>query len=45
MTKQREYRVRILSAEERAAYKYVDIKPAWFQDLYGQLQDRLITDL
>jgi hypothetical protein len=33
----REYRVRVLSAEERANYKYVEIKPSRFLDLYGPL--------
>lgn len=33
---QREYRVRVFSAAERATYKCVEVKPSRFQDLYGQ---------
>ena len=33
---QREYRVRVFSAEERANYEYAEIKPTRFHDLYGR---------
>ena len=36
---QREYRVRVFSAAERANYECVQVKPSRFQDLYGQRLD------
>ena len=38
---QREYRVRVFSTEERANYKYVEIKPTRFRDLYGPVHSSM----